>query len=172
MSLPVAKNAMRRAIEALFYRPLNKKEKDLIWKYFKSHCAYCNKLIDRDHRHGHMDHLDCSAFGGGNYIRNRVLACKECNGNEKREHGWKQFMKVKTPAELHFAWYHRVAPLLQEYFYNDGERLHAVLGDSLMEKLKPSDLSSGMGELVDSDSPRYELKTLTAEELISALSTL
>ena len=27
MSLPVAKNAMRRAIEALYYRPLNQKEK-------------------------------------------------------------------------------------------------------------------------------------------------
>jgi hypothetical protein len=95
VSLPVAKNAMRRAIEALFYRPLNQKEKDLIWKYFKSRCAYCNKRIDRAHRHGHMDHLDCSAFGGGNYIRNRVLACKECNGNEKREHNWRKFLKSK-----------------------------------------------------------------------------
>ncbi|SRR6266542_3536363 len=84
MSLSVAKNAMHRAIEGLFCRPLNRKEKDLIWKYFKSRCAYCNKVIDRILRHGHMDHLDCSAAGGGNYIRNRVLACKECNGNEKR----------------------------------------------------------------------------------------
>lgn len=95
MSLPVAKNAMRRAIEALYYRPLNQNEKDRIWKYFKSRCAYCNKQIDRVHRHGHMDHLDCSAFGGGNYIRNRVLACKECNGNEKREYNWKKFLKSK-----------------------------------------------------------------------------
>jgi restriction endonuclease S subunit len=29
MSLPVAKNAMRRAVEALYHRPLNTKEKDI-----------------------------------------------------------------------------------------------------------------------------------------------
>lgn len=88
MSLSVAKNAMHRAIEGLYYRPLKNDEKDRIWKYSHSHCAYCNKRIDRVLRHGHMDHLDCSAAGGGNYIRNRVLACKECNGNEKREQNW------------------------------------------------------------------------------------
>ncbi|HEV7743791.1 MAG TPA: hypothetical protein VGO56_02240 [Pyrinomonadaceae bacterium] len=85
MSLPVAKNAMRRAIEALFYRPLNKNEKDQIWEYFKSRCACYNILIDRVHRDGHMDHLDCSAFDGGNYIRNRVLACKEGNGKKREQ---------------------------------------------------------------------------------------
>jgi peptide subunit release factor 1 (eRF1) len=95
VSLSVAKNAMHRAIKGLFHRPLSKKEKDLIWKYFKSRCAYCNKRIDRTLRHGHMDHLDCSADRGGNYIRNRVLACKECNGNEKRELNWQSFLKSK-----------------------------------------------------------------------------
>ena len=95
MSLSGAKNAMHRAIEDLFYRPLNKKEKDSIWKYFNSRCAYCNKPVDRTLRHGHMDHLDCNASGGGNYIRNRVLACKECNGNEKREQNWQKFLRSK-----------------------------------------------------------------------------
>ncbi len=95
MSLSVAKNSMHRAIEDLFYRPLNNKEKDRIWRYFRSRCAYCNKRIDRSLRHGHMDHLDCSANCGGNYIRNRVLACKECNGNEKREVNWQNFLNSK-----------------------------------------------------------------------------
>jgi len=95
MSLPVAKNAMRRAIEALYYRPLNKKEKDRIWEFFNSRCAYCDREVNRSMRHGHMDHLDCSAQGGGNYIRNRVLACKECNGNEKREYDWEKFLESK-----------------------------------------------------------------------------
>jgi hypothetical protein len=95
MSLPKAKNALRRAVEELLSRPLTKSEKELIWRYFNSRCAFCNKLVDRVARHGHMDHLDCSADGGGNYIRNRVLACKECNGNEKREQGWQKFLKSK-----------------------------------------------------------------------------
>src|SRR5713101_602598 len=99
MSLSVAKNAMRRAIEALYYRPLNKNEKDRIWGFFDSRCAYCDREIDRSLRHGHMDHLDCSAAGGGNYIRNRVLACKECNGNEKREYDWKKFLESKCDSQ-------------------------------------------------------------------------
>jgi HNH endonuclease len=102
MSLPVAKNAMRRAIEALYYRPLNKKEKDRVWEFFNSRCAYCDRQIDRSLRHGHMDHLDCSAAGGGNYIRNRVLACKECNGNEKRELQWERFLKSKSKIDQKF----------------------------------------------------------------------
>ena len=95
MSLSVARNAMHRAIEELFCRQLTTQEKDQIWKYFKSRCAYCDKRINRKLRHGHMDHLDCSANSGGNYIRNRVLACKECNGNEKREGHWQEFLKSK-----------------------------------------------------------------------------
>jgi hypothetical protein len=95
MSLSVAKNAMHRAIEELFCRKLTTQEKDQIWKYFNSRCAYCDKQINRELRHGHMDHLDCSANSGGNYIRNRVLACKECNGNEKRERDWREFLKSK-----------------------------------------------------------------------------
>jgi hypothetical protein len=80
MRVSGAKNAMRRAIQDLLCPSLTKQEKDLVWEYFTSRCAYCDKRINRAHRHGHMDHLDCSATGGGNAIRNRVLACKECNG--------------------------------------------------------------------------------------------
>lgn len=102
MSLPKAKNAMRRAVADLLSRPLTPREKDLVWEYFGSQCAYCDKVVDRTHRHGHMDHLDCSAVGGGNYIRNRVLACKECNGNEKREGDWQTFLKSKCTDAVMF----------------------------------------------------------------------
>lgn len=95
MSLSVAKNAMHRAVEELFCRQLTTQEKDQIWKYFKSRCAYCDKRINRKLRHGHMDHLEGRANTGGNHIRNRVLACKECNGNEKREQDWQEFLKSK-----------------------------------------------------------------------------
>ena len=49
-----------------------------------------------------MDHLDCSVNSGRNYIRNRVLACKECNGNEKRERDWQEFLKSKCADEATF----------------------------------------------------------------------
>jgi hypothetical protein len=102
MSLPKAKNAMRRAIEELISRRLTDRDKNRIWTYFDSRCAYCDRVIDRASRHGHMDHLDCSAGGGGNHIRNRVLACKECNGNEKREGDWRRFLQSKCEDKASF----------------------------------------------------------------------
>lgn len=47
--------------------------------------------------------------------------------------GHSYFINVKDVAELHFAWYRRVIPLLQEYFYNDAERLRIVLGDHFVQ---------------------------------------
>ena len=80
------------------------------------------------------------------------------------------YLMVQNAAELHFAWFRRVVPLLQEYFYNDSERLHALLGDGFMQKVEIKGLSSELAELVDTDSPRYELKALSEEELIAALA--
>jgi 5-methylcytosine-specific restriction protein B len=91
-----------------------------------------------------------------------------------RDHqiGHSYFMQVKDEADLHFVWYQRVVPLLQEYFYNDGERLRAVLGEAFVEKIDSGRLPYGMSELRDGDSPRYELKTLDHAELLSALLTI
>ncbi|HKV37128.1 MAG TPA: AAA family ATPase [Pyrinomonadaceae bacterium] len=88
-----------------------------------------------------------------------------------RDHriGHSYFM-VQKAAELHFAWFRRVLPLLQEYFYNDSERLYALLGDGFMSKVEIQNLPSQLAELVDTDSPRYELKMLSELELIAALS--
>jgi hypothetical protein len=102
MSLPGANNAIYRAIAALYYRPLKQEEKNRIWVYFESRCAYCDKYMTRESRYGHMDHLEAAAGSGGNYIRNRVLACKECNGNEKRELHWEQFLKSKCTTNDEF----------------------------------------------------------------------
>ena len=55
-----------------------------------------------------------------------------------RDHqiGHSYLMGIEDIAGLRFAWYHRVVPLLQEYFYNDGPRLRAVLGDQFIKELK------------------------------------
>jgi DNA polymerase III delta prime subunit len=89
-----------------------------------------------------------------------------------RDHriGHSYFM-VQSAADLHFAWFRRVVPLLQEYFYNDNERLYALLGNGFMKKIEIEGLSSELIELVDTDSPRFELKRLDEGELIAALSS-
>lgn len=53
-----------------------------------------------------------------------------------RDHqiGHSYFIDVNDIANLRFAWYHRVVPLLQEYFYNDNERLMAVLGNNFVRQ--------------------------------------
>lgn len=47
-----------------------------------------------------------------------------------RDHqiGHSYLINVHDIDGLRFAWYYRIVPLLQEYFYQDGERLRAVLG--------------------------------------------
>lgn len=46
-----------------------------------------------------------------------------------RDHqiGHSYLMGIETLEDLYFAWYHRVIPLLQEYFYNDADRLNAIV---------------------------------------------
>lgn len=56
-----------------------------------------------------------------------------------RDHmiGHSYFMKIKDSEDkeekLYSAWYHEVIPLLQEYFYNDWEKLRQLLGAGFIE---------------------------------------
>jgi AAA domain (dynein-related subfamily) len=88
-----------------------------------------------------------------------------------RDHqiGHSYFMNIRDEGALHFAWFSRVVPLLQEYFYDDSERLHTLLGNQFMEKEEPGLMSRRLSELIDTDSPRYKLKTLDSRELVEAL---
>ncbi|MCK9329472.1 MAG: AAA family ATPase [Candidatus Cloacimonetes bacterium] len=47
-----------------------------------------------------------------------------------RDHllGHSYFMKAKNPELLYQVWYHEIIPLLEEYFYNDYEKLKQILG--------------------------------------------
>jgi 5-methylcytosine-specific restriction protein B len=55
-----------------------------------------------------------------------------------RDHqiGHSYLMNLATVADLRFAWEHKVVPLLQEYFYGDGEKLLAVLGEDFVAEEK------------------------------------
>jgi 5-methylcytosine-specific restriction protein B len=75
--------------------------------------------------------------------------------------------------DLRFMWYHRVVPLLQEYFYNDGERLRAVLGDDFLKRTKVSqETASALGELHDPDSLKYDIVELEGVQFIGAMQGL
>lgn len=53
-----------------------------------------------------------------------------------RDHqiGHSYFMGLASLEDVHFAWGHKIVPLLQEYFYNDGEKLLALLGSDFVER--------------------------------------
>ena len=71
---------------------------------------------------------------------------------------------------LHHAWYNRIVPLLEEYFYNDNERLHAILGDAFLERIETlTNIPTELNELCDLEAPRYRLKALDEEGLLQAL---
>jgi hypothetical protein len=48
--------------------------------------------------------------------------------------GHSYFINIKDVTDLHFVWYHRIIPLLQEYFHNDLERLSLVLGKRFLQQ--------------------------------------
>ncbi len=64
-----------------------------IWDYFGSECAYCRRPLDKKARYGDIDHADAD---GGNHLGNLVLACPPCNGDEKRETPWLEFLEIKV----------------------------------------------------------------------------
>jgi HNH endonuclease len=91
-TIPQAKNRMRRTVaEILDPGPSNI---DRLWEHFEARCAYCDRELSRSGREAHCDH---AIPGGGNHLGNLILACGRCNGDEKREQGWREFLTVKAP---------------------------------------------------------------------------
>jgi 5-methylcytosine-specific restriction endonuclease McrA len=87
-------NLVNRAIATILDPPPN--NIDEIWNYFEGRCAYCDRILDRTKREGHIDHL---IPDNGNHLGNLVLACGPCNGDEKRDRPWKEFLNDKVKDE-------------------------------------------------------------------------
>jgi hypothetical protein len=96
-TIAYAKNIMRRAIRAIIDAEPTRYEIATIWEYFKGECAYCGRKLTRQSKEGHIDHLVSAALRGGNELANRVLSCGPCNGNEKRDMPWEDFLRLKNP---------------------------------------------------------------------------
>lgn len=87
--------------------------------------------------------------------------------------GHSYFINVKNVTELHFAWYRRVIPLLQEYFYNDAERLQAVLGARFIQPAKFGDnIRKALKDLCDLDSQFTITLFEPNEEFLQALQQI
>ena len=75
-----------------------------------------------------------------------------------RDHqiGHSYLMNLETVADLRLAWEHKVRPLLQEYFYGDGEELLAVLGAKFVQS---ETIKVGSGDSMD-DRTIYRVQSI------------
>ena len=86
--------------------------------------------------------------------------------------GHSYFMKIDNLEALRFTWYHRIIPLLQEYFYHDSRRLKAVIGNAFMEEIAiDPNLKALLSEFRDPE-PQYEIADLPDDDFIAALKKL
>jgi hypothetical protein len=90
-SVSAAKNRMARAVESILDPwPVST---DPISDFFGSECAYCGVKLVKGERLGHIDHATSKA---GNHMGNLVLACSVCNGDEKLDLDWREFLEQKV----------------------------------------------------------------------------
>ena len=86
--------------------------------------------------------------------------------------GHSYLMSVETENDLHFAWYHRVLPLLQEYFYHDGERMQAVIGKAFVQEVTlDAETKAALGGAYD-ETAQYDTVLLTGEAFREALQEI
>jgi hypothetical protein len=83
---------MYRALREIIDPSPTVAEVEALWAHFGSMCLYCGVRLDPASRLGQLDHLIPSTIGGQNGIGNRVLACGPCNGDERRDSPWEEFL--------------------------------------------------------------------------------
>lgn len=91
-----------------------------------------------------------------------------------RDHrlGHSYFMNISTVSKLHDVWYNKVIPLLKEYFYNDGERLRAVLDDFIDPQDTRSDLFTNPPETFDPELVSYQVIKMDGTQFVAALQRI
>ena len=98
-----------------------------------------------------VDGIDCQRLLDAMNRRIAVLLDRE------HQIGHTYFLRVDTPAALANTFRARIVPLLQEYFYDDWEKIRAVLNrNSFIEKSDPP-AELVRWDLVDADRAVYEL---------------
>lgn len=105
-------------------------------------------LIDREKQIGHSYFLNVLKDSGGNYINDTEM--------------WKNnFVRI---------WYKEIIPLLQEYFYNDYEKIRMVIGNTFVKKKKNPNFLHNSNSYYSEEINRYEIvDEMEVGELISAI---
>ena len=86
--------------------------------------------------------------------------------------GHSYLMGVNSIEALHFAWYQKIMPLLQEYFYNDWERLRAVVGDRFVGAVEVDvETQQALGDFYD-DGSQWEIKRYDSAEFVEAIKRI
>lgn len=88
---------MRRGLRFIIDPEPEAHDKQRVRDFFQNQCAYCGTPISGDT--GDIDHLVSAALGGANGLANRVLSCKTCNAQEKRDRDWTEFLQAKSPSQ-------------------------------------------------------------------------
>ena len=91
------KNLMRRGLRFIVDPEPEKEQKLQVREHFRNQCAYCQRPLE--YGDGDIDHLVSAALGGSNGLANRVLSCKPCNAEEKRDRDWIEFLHEKAPSQ-------------------------------------------------------------------------
>jgi len=91
---------MRRGLRLLVDPDPGPEERKRVYGFFGYECAFCG--IKLENGAGDLDHLVSASRGGTNYISNRVLSCKRCNADEKRDADWVGFLAKKAPEGVTF----------------------------------------------------------------------
>ena len=94
---PQARNAIWRALLYVAGVRFNKNYQKCCRHHFGNKCAYCGKKIEEGSRKGHYDHAVAVASSSDTF--HLVYACGKCNGDEKRERNWQDFLRGKCKKE-------------------------------------------------------------------------
>lgn len=119
-----AKNFMKRTVGEILDRSPSNAQVHALWEHFEGRCAYCRKPLEAGARDWHLDHADS---GRGNHAGNRVLACGICNGDEKREQGWREFLRAKASPSEYDRQEILIRAWLDEHARNDEENVAEVM---------------------------------------------
>ena len=94
-----ARNAIKKSLKALVDPKITKADKAVIWQHFENCCAYCGCGLNPNERKVHIDHVIPESEGGSNRLCNLILTCPTCNGDEKRDMPWQEFLTTKYDAK-------------------------------------------------------------------------